>query len=328
LKPFIVSATNASDYLIKTTQGLTLVSLGIITPFGFYNIFQGRYALSVLAFVTSAICVAYLWSCLQGRCNRNYVTFTIVPLIVVSIPSIFLELGVVGAYWSIPAVLSLYFLLSEKKAWVANMLFLGAITPVAWSTLELSSAVRFLTALVGASLYAAITVRVITTQQRVLSERAVRDPLTGLYNRSFLQDALEHAIDQNRRTGTDMSLLMIDVDHFKHINDDFGHDAGDSVLRDFGDFLKHYFRGSDNVFRIGGEEFLVLVYNTGEHDATGIAEELRKSIECLPLLDDRTISISVGVAGLKPDMDWRRWMKQCDDNLYRAKAGGRNLVVA
>jgi diguanylate cyclase (GGDEF)-like protein len=119
----------------------------------------------------------------------------------------------------------------------------------------------------------------------------------------------------------------MDVDYFKKINDELGHDIGDDVLVQLGVFLKDSLRGSDKVFRIGGEEFLILLYNTNEANGIEIAEKLRKDVENLSLIPDRTVTVSIGVAGQNSVRDWKQWMKICDKNLYEAKNSGRNRVV-
>ena len=105
-------------------------------------------------------------------------------------------------------------------------------------------------------------------------------------------------------------------------------DIGDHVLMQMGAFLKDFFRDSDKVFRTGGEEFLILVYNTDEANSIDLAEKLRRDIENLPLIPGRMVTVSIGVVGLGSEKDWKKWMKTCDKNLYEAKNRGRNRVVA
>ena len=112
----------------------------------------------------------------------------------------------------------------------------------------------------------------------------------------------------------------------KKINDKYGHEIGDSVLKSVGEHLKKFFRESDRVFRIGGEEFLVLIHNTEASQSLVIAEKLRMEHEQLSMLPEHTVTVSIGVSGLQSDMDWKDWMKLSDDNLYRAKSNGRNQV--
>ncbi|MCG7940961.1 MAG: GGDEF domain-containing protein [Candidatus Thiodiazotropha lotti] len=139
---------------------------------------------------------------------------------------------------------------------------------------------------------------------------------------------MEQAIHQANRTNTAFTLIIMDVDHFKKINDELGHEIGDQVLMQLGIFLKGFLRSSDKIFRIGGEEFLILLYNTDEASSIDIAEEIRKGIEDLSLIPDRTVTVSIGVAGLSSVRDWKQWMNVCDKSLYEAKNLGRNRVVA
>jgi diguanylate cyclase (GGDEF)-like protein len=238
------------------------------------------------------------------------------------------DLGVAGSYWAFLVAVAFYFILPEKLALVANVIFAATVIPVAWNVLEHPDAIRFSSVLLGISFFAFLSIHEITRQHFLLKEKATIDPLTGLYNRSLLQYALEHTIRQSHRTSTAISLIMLDIDNFKSINDEYGHNVGDSVLESLGKLIRSYFRGSDIVFRIGGEEFLVLVHNTNEIGTLEIAEKLRLKIEEFPLIPGRTITASIGVAGIQPGMGWEEWMKLCDERMYRAKSNGKNQVVA
>lgn len=327
MKKYIDFSFREPDYLEKTSLGIAFVSLCLVTPFGVYSLFQSRYLLSLFAFTTTIICIHYIWSCRRGQFNRRVIELGIVPLVIVGMVLIFYQVGVIAAYWCFPAVLSLYFLLSERHAWIANIIFIAIVTPVAWDVLVDPVAIRFAAVLLGTSLYAAVAIRVINNQQNLLNEQVITDSMTGLYNRSLLKVSLEHAVDQNHHAGLENSLIMLDLDNFKSINDDFGHNVGDAVLKSVSDYMKEYFRSSDMIFRIGGEEFLVLLHNTDEADSLAIAEKIRLGIEQLPLITGRPVTVSVGVSSLKSGMNWKTWMKQCDKKLYLAKSSGRNQVA-
>jgi len=163
-----------------------------------------------------------------------------------------------------------------------------------------------------------------------LTRLATVDPLTGLANRMRLNDVFlwEHA--QARRNGTPLSVLMLDLDHFKQINDKHGHDAGDTVLTAFARLLEERLRETDLIARIGGEEFLVLLNNTSSQRAVAVAEALRQSLEQLPIAHQGNtlkLTVSIGVAEYGPDgMDLDTLSRTADERLYRAKANGRNRV--
>ncbi len=162
---------------------------------------------------------------------------------------------------------------------------------------------------------------------RELREQAITDPLTGLHNRRFLQDYLPRELARARRRGTPVAILMIDLDHFKRINDISGHAAGDSVLARIGALLKRHIRTSDVACRYGGEEFLLVLPETALDGARSKAEQIRASVE-----RDRSarlgVTASFGVA-LFPDhaADPDALTGAADRAMYEAKARGRNRVV-
>lgn len=163
--------------------------------------------------------------------------------------------------------------------------------------------------------------------------RADRDALTRIYNRHSFDERLIYEIKRRRRYNHDLSLLMVDLDHFKQVNDTYGHKAGDMVLRKVGEILTETFRTTDLAARYGGEEFVVLLPHTSEKDAWTLAERVREAIQaCRFHFDgkDFTVTASIGVASvesggaLAKDEDL---LLKADKALYQAKNNGRNMVV-
>ncbi len=315
------------NFMVKSTLGVALVSALIIAPFSMNNFVQGRYLLGSLTLAVTILCVVNAWFCYRGQYHKGLNLFGIAPAITIAIAFSIHQLGVVASYWAYIGTLAFYFILPGTLAWMSNVIFIVLLIPVAWNALDHLVAIRFSAVLIGTGFYAFISIREISRQHLMLKEQAVTDALTGLYNRSLFQVALKHATHQSERTNTPMTIIMFDLDHFKSVNDELGHVAGDAVLRDLGKFLRKYFRTSDMVFRIGGEEFLILLHNTGEREGLEVAEQLRQEIERLPLIPHRPVTVSMGVVSFQPRMNWEEWMKRCDEKLYRAKACGRNQVV-
>jgi len=164
-----------------------------------------------------------------------------------------------------------------------------------------------------------------------LQEQIIRDPLTGLFNRRYLDETLQHEIAGVRRGRHPLSILMIDLDHFKSINDTYGHANGDMVLIELSKHLVGNVRSSDMVYRYGGEEFMILMTNTTTENACQRAEALRASVEAMEFhIDDQllNLTISVGVATYPTHCaEIRGVIEAADAALYQAKAGGRNRVV-
>jgi len=157
------------------------------------------------------------------------------------------------------------------------------------------------------------------------------DGLTGVNNKRFLMETLEKEIPRARRHQRPLSLLMFDIDHFKLVNDNYGHLAGDFVLKDLAQLVKSRLRPDDIIGRYGGEEFAVLLPETPVDGSAAIAEELRKMIDEHRFEFEQEVidvSVSIGCAQLADDFDVARFIKLADENLYRAKRGGRNQVVS
>jgi two-component system cell cycle response regulator len=165
-------------------------------------------------------------------------------------------------------------------------------------------------------------------------EMAVMDQLTGLYNRRFMDSRLAVMFDESALRARALAVLVLDVDHFKMVNDSWGHDAGDEVLREFADRVRACTRGIDLVARMGGEEVVVVLPDTTLDAASAVAERIRERVEAEPFAihnnsREIAVTVSIGVASRRAgDASPAEIMKRADDALYRAKAGGRNRVIA
>jgi two-component system cell cycle response regulator len=163
-------------------------------------------------------------------------------------------------------------------------------------------------------------------------EMAITDALTGLYNRRYMETHVGTLVDQANSRGKPLSVLILDIDYFKSINDTHGHDAGDDVLQDFAIRIRKSIRGIDLACRYGGEEFVVVMPETDMAVATMVAERLRRRIASEPFPIQKgarmiEVTISIGIAALGPDDNAAAVIKRADQALYRAKRDGRNRVV-
>jgi len=165
-------------------------------------------------------------------------------------------------------------------------------------------------------------------------EMAVTDPLTGLYNRRYMETHLGTLLEQAVNRGKSVSILVIDIDYFKAVNDSFGHDIGDHVLQEFASRIRNSIRSIDMACRFGGEEFVLVMPDTDMSLAYRIGERLRQVIACAPfevmnITRPLDITISIGIASLQgPDDTAEDILRRADQALYRAKRDGRNRVVA
>ncbi len=172
---------------------------------------------------------------------------------------------------------------------------------------------------------------------RVLERDAATDPLTGVFNRRYMDCRLTEEVANAKRYGLPLSVLMLDIDHFKQINDQYGHQAGDAMLVNLGKIIAGELRESDVLTRYGGEEFLIIATHTPLLAATNVAERVRKCIEShdfrlpeeLGGLHGIRMTVSIGVATIDdvaPDRD--ALIHAADENLFHAKREGRNRIFA
>jgi diguanylate cyclase (GGDEF)-like protein len=165
-----------------------------------------------------------------------------------------------------------------------------------------------------------------------LEKQAVHDKLTGLYNRHYMSEILDKEFSRTLRYQTDLSCLLLDLDYFKDVNDTFGHAFGDMVLREFSACLEQNARKTDISIRYGGEEFMLLLPNTGIAGARSVAEKIRAACDKKRYIDgdnSTTVTVSVGIASVKQHqlLESKELLALADKALYRAKADGRNRVT-
>jgi len=161
-------------------------------------------------------------------------------------------------------------------------------------------------------------------------EKAHRDPVTGVNNRTALDSDLAQEINLAKRHTIPLSIIIFDLDKFKQINDTYGHIAGDILLKRVADCMVTSVRGSDIIYRYGGEEFVVLLRNTEKPGAKLLAERIRKAVESMHLEDDglkAKITLSAGLTSLGKNDSVVSFLERCDEALYKAKQAGRNCVI-
>jgi len=191
-----------------------------------------------------------------------------------------------------------------------------------FTTSELTSLENFLCALV-------YPLRNAMTYRRAV-QQALRDPLTGVQNRAALEQALMREVELSKRLDTPLSILVMDIDHFKQFNDEFGHTFGDAALKAVANTAAATIRRSDLLFRFGGEEFVVIASHTDNRGADLLAERMRRNIAALDTIGGKStnVTVSLGTATLHTDEGGKALFDRADEALYQAKDAGRNRVVS
>lgn len=240
-----------------------------------------------------------------------------------------LQLCVYGLGWALCA----YFVKIERRAMLsasAGMLALAALLLAVPDPAMYRAGIAALYCVLGMALNIGFMIYLLKRFERMLNEQNRHDDLTGLANRRALDRALHREWRRLQRTGAGFAVLALDLDHFKEVNDRFGHPAGDQMLVQVAGRLKRAARDVDLIARVGGEEFIVLVHGASVDGARIAAERLRAAVAAAPYaLKDglAPITISIGVALAKPeDPAITEVLERADQALYRAKREGRNRV--
>lgn len=313
---------SAESYLplVLSTAG----ALGIL-PFAVIRFMNGEWLMAAIDAIV-VVGLVVLGTYVYKTRRVTFANYAISALCVGGALSTIYVSGPQQVFWVYPALMAVFYLLRPGEAVIAALLMIAAIIPV---MLPLDDSLRTTTVMITIVVMSAFAYAFasITNRQRdKLLQLATRDPLTGVGNRRALENKLFDAVNIFKRSKAPVSMLLIDLDHFKRVNDRHGHAAGDQILRSITEIINLRIRITDSLYRIGGEEFVVILDGQDLHKAAHLAEQLRTLIEANELVPDSSVTISVGVAELKSGETGRDWTHRADEALYRAKRSGRNAM--
>ena len=318
---FVKTRELAAEEFVPLMLGI-VGALGVI-PFVILRFLNGEIGLAVLD-ATLVAGLLGLSAYLYKSHNVRLVSRALTLLAALGALATVAMLGSQQVFWLYPVLVGAFFLTSRHEALiiaVGSMLIYVALCAEELTAVALTT--TLMTIAVTCSLaYAFATVT--RNQRDALMKLATKDPLTGAGNRRALEDKLEDIIAAKSRSNKPSSLLMLDLDHFKQVNDEFGHAAGDEILIQITEIIKLRIRRTDNVFRIGGEEFVVVAETQNIKNASRLAEQLRTIIEANELAPAESVTISLGVAEYRHGESAKDWLLRADTALYQAKNSGRN----
>ncbi|MGG2396730.1 GGDEF domain-containing protein [Pseudomonas sp. SH1-B] len=320
-----------NDFQLSIITLMGLFGVIGISPYAVYRLLNGNYLVGI---ADTVIVFSTLFAVLYAWVTRDTVKPGIYLAAVFSLGAtlIAITLGVNGLFWIYPLILFNFFMVTPGKALLATAVVLACLVShamlVPGSVFESHyQMVSFLVTCMMASVLSFIFAFRTRTQRDQLQLLAIHDPLTGARNRRAMNEELKIAMASHRRHSDNYGLLVMDLDHFKQINDRFGHQVGDQVLVSFVELIKRCSRKEDRLFRFGGEEFLLLLPNTGvaglHTAAQNLLGRIRKELES----PGGAVTVSIGGAILHSGEHWESWLQRADECLYRAKSEGRNRAV-
>ena len=314
-----------NDFRPQFAMLLALLGVFLLAPFIIVNLVNSNYLLASGIFVV-VVTFIYLNFIIRRNHKRvKLVGWFIAPIMLPILLFAFSQLGIKGALWLYPAVIVLYLVIPIIPALIINVVLVIAVTFMAINVLDTDIAIRLVASLTAVNVFIAGFIFVLEAQQRYLKHLALTDQLTGLRNRTHLHAKVEELLALANRAKTPISLISLDLDLFKRINDTYGHAVGDESLKALAKLLLERIRKTDMAYRMGGEEFLLILHDTDLKGALNLAEELRSKIENS---DEIRTTSSFGVAAYQHGETFSQCLKRSDDCLYQAKNSGRNCVVS
>lgn len=319
-------------YRLKTDFRLSIITLlGMsailgISPFAVMRFVQGNMLagiidLSIMLSITTGM--IYAW--LTGDTARTGFAMAVVACGgAVTVGAV---VGEPGLFWLYPCLVTSFFLTEPRYAIFIN---LAAVVALMVHGVAFSSTVQmwsFAATAVVVSCCAYAFAHRNENQRERLEHLATIDPLTGIKNRRSMDEELAMAVATAARTGISYGLVLLDIDHFKKINDEYGHSVGDEVLKDMVALIEQNIRKADQSFRFGGEEFVLLMSGVDETGLRAVMHNLQHIMHRFLQHPGGKVTASFGVALLKTDESPDDWLTRADEALYCAKESGRDRIV-
>jgi diguanylate cyclase (GGDEF)-like protein len=321
-----VDSDPLAPYRTRIATHLSAMTVLLLLPFTINHLFQGRVALGLAIGLGQLVLGWNTWKLRRGE-PAPVPFWLMTGVFCCAICAAVLVQGTSSVLWAYPTLFITYFLLPRRQALVQSVLLALVVSALVAVHHSPNLAIRTAATLAVTLAMINVVLGVIGELQGALVQQAITDPLTGAYNRRHLHEQLDRA-DGAASTRQAWAMLALDIDHFKQINDRFGHAVGDEVLRRIVDLVGQRKRKSDLLFRTGGEEFVLLLPDTAQADAARVADQIRARIDETPILPDgERATVSIGVSMRRSGQAADAWMREADNALYDAKRSGRNKVV-
>jgi diguanylate cyclase (GGDEF)-like protein len=297
-----------------------------IGPFAVYRFLNDETLTGIadtLIVASLAGALAYVW---RGG-NVERASGLVVIATTVGCVAVGKLIGLPGALWSFPAIFANFLLIGRLRALAASVVVILALVIEGGAFGSLHERAMYFASASVSCLFAYAFARRTSDQREQLELLASRDPLTGVCNRRAMERELLIAAEAFRRHRVPVGLAVLDIDHFKRVNDAFGHETGDQVLVEFARIVQARGRAGDRLFRHGGEEFVMLLPGTDGAALRAVSEDLRAAVATQLHIGDHPVTVSIGAAALEPDEDVNQWLARADAAMYQAKREGRDRVV-
>lgn len=299
-------------------------SIGIL-PFAVWRFSQGQVITGAIDLSIVVALIGAIWFAWRYERTREACWFVVV-LLCAGCLVLATVIGSMVLYWAFTVVAANLLLVGRKYGSLANLSLVAGL--LMWpelyaDTLEMAT---FAICAVLVSLYAYLSAHLTAVNRERLEVLATYDELTGAGNRRMMERDLTAVFSRGAHHHQQQAIAILDLDHFKSVNDNYGHQAGDEVLKELVNLVQEAMRGEDRLYRMGGEEFVLLMPRTGHASLAALLERLQAYLRPRLSGPGGPVTVSIGAACMQEDSSCTAWLQRADQALYRAKAAGRNRV--
>jgi len=302
------------------------VAFFIIFPMSMYRFYKGDHVIGMVDLTISLLLLSLsvgIWRRKEIQ-NIKYLVFGVSCLFMLIIVSV---KGINSLMWIFAFVGIGYYTINKMVALVSSILLSLAASVIVIDQITSDFLVSYYPALILLNILLYLGSSKAENQQGLLFELATVDSLTRVKNRLAFNEKIDELSSSILRDKQTVSIMILDIDHFKKINDTFGHAEGDKVLAVFAQLIKKSIRSSDSIYRYGGEEFVVIAYNSNLESAGKLAESIREKVAIFPCLAKYNLTVSIGVTEIPVgNTNSVSWLDRADEALYLSKNRGRNKV--
>lgn len=297
-----------------------------VSPFIFVRLANDDWEVALLNTVITVVMVCFFSFVYISRkvdVARFYMSTFLMAVIIVDV----MIKGSAVLYWYYPCVIATYYLTSFRTAFFIGIVSIMLLMVVVYSSVP---SIEFFTILITSLLLNVFALLIFRSNQKIatqLKKLATIDALTLAGNRRALENQLYELASQHQRSPFPLCLIIFDLDHFKLVNDQYGHVAGDDILTGICQLVRDNTRACENLYRYGGEEFIITPLQSTLSEAEIVAQKLRQLIEEHTFGTNIKITVSIGVAQYEADEQPQKWISRADTALYLAKNAGRNRVM-
>lgn len=315
-----------TDFRFAIAMLFGLVTVLGVAPFAIYRFAQGQF---LVGLVDTGIVLGIVAGVIHAWRGGDLGLASLVVMATYNLGCLFVAslIGLAGILWMYPVLMANFLLAGHRIAIPVSAVSIAALLLVPGVFADGLQMMLFLITTVVLCVFAFIFAYHTESQRVQMEALASHDSLTGVYNRRALERELQIAIQAFARQRAPHGLAVLDLDHFKRVNDSFGHEEGDRVLVDFTRLVVRGTRGGDRLFRLGGEEFVLMLPGADAAALQVLCEHTRARVAETLQCDGKPITVSIGAATLQPGEDAASWLARADAAMYLAKKQGRNAVV-